>query len=120
MTFQRKITLGQTIYKFKMSDDMIDKINKIYDKKSKDMIAHNEHLAGKIVEQKRIDNYLDDDVKQFFLQSANFSLSNFFSNDDYVFLNLGAIGIIFGLNIKLNFASIIGFSISYYFLRYFR
>ena len=29
MTFQRKITLGQTIYKFKMSDDMIDKINKI-------------------------------------------------------------------------------------------
>ena len=59
-------------------------------------------------------------VKQFFLQSANFSLSNFFSNDDYVFLNLGAIGIIFGLNIKLNFASIIGFSISYYFLRYFR
>ena len=38
---------------------MIDKINKIYDKKSKDMIAHN-------VQQKRIDNYLDDDVKQFF------------------------------------------------------
>ena len=39
-------------------------------------------------------------VKQFFLQSANFSLSNFFSNDVYVFLNLGAIGIIFGLIIK--------------------
>ena len=50
-----------------------DKINKIYDKKSKDMIAHNEHLAGKIVEQKRIDNYLDDDVKQFFM--------NYFSDE---------------------------------------
>ena len=59
-------------------------------------------------------------VKQFFLHSAHFSLSNFFGNDDHVFLNLGAIGIIFGLKIKLNFTSIIGFSISYYFLRYFR
>ena len=77
MTFQRKITLGQTIYKFKMSDDMIDKINKIYDKKSKDMIAHNEHLAGKIVEQKRIDNYLDDDVKQFFLQCFTMYLNEY-------------------------------------------
>tara|TARA_S200000501_G_scaffold290663_1_gene275720 strand:+ start:4768 stop:5055 length:288 start_codon:yes stop_codon:yes gene_type:complete len=59
-------------------------------------------------------------VKQFFLQSTNFSLSSFFSNDDYIFLNLGSIGIVFGLKIKLNFSSIIGFSISYYFLRYFR
>ena len=77
MTFQRKITLGQTIYKFKMSDDMINKINKIYDKKSKDMIAHNEHLAGKIVEQKRIDNYLDDDIKQFFLQCFTMYLNEY-------------------------------------------
>ena len=59
-------------------------------------------------------------VKQFFLQSTNFSLSSFFSNDDYIFLNLGSTGIVFGLKIKLNFSSIIGFSISYYFLRYFR
>ena len=42
------------------------------------------------------------------------------SDDDYIFLNLGAIGIVFGLKIKLNFTSIIGFSVSYYFLRYFR
>ena len=68
MTFQRKITLGQAIFKYKMHDDMVDEINKIYNKESKNMIAHNDYLAGKIVEQKRIDDYLNDDIKEFFLK----------------------------------------------------
>jgi len=59
-------------------------------------------------------------VKNFFLQSIHLSFSNFLGKDDYIFLDLGALGLIFGFKLKLNFASIIGLSISYYFLRYFR
>ena len=51
MTFQRKITLGQTIYKFIMSDDMIDKINKIYDKKKPDLIVGSRNNKNRLIEK---------------------------------------------------------------------
>ena len=59
-------------------------------------------------------------VKQFFLQSTHLSFSNLLGKDDYIYIDLGSLGLIFGVKLKLNFTSIIGLSISYYFLRYFR
>ena len=59
-------------------------------------------------------------VKQFFLQSTNLSFSNILGKNDYIYLDLGALGLIFGFKLKLNFTSIIGLAVSYYFLRYFR
>ena len=60
-------------------------------------------------------------VKQFFLQSTEFSLGGILGGEnDSVSLNLGAIVLIFGLKIRLNFATIFGLAVSYYFLRYFR
>lgn len=60
-------------------------------------------------------------VKQFFLQSAEFSLGGLLgSPDDAISLDLGAIEFMLGLKIRLNFATIFGLSVSYYFLRYFR
>ena len=59
-------------------------------------------------------------VKQFFLQSAEFSLRGFGANGDAISLDLKVIQLIFGLKIRLNFASLFGLAASYYFLRYFR
>ena len=60
-------------------------------------------------------------VKQFFLQSTEFSLGGILGGDNGAFsLNLGAIVLILGLKIRLNFATIFGLAVSYYFLRYFR
>lgn len=60
-------------------------------------------------------------VKQFFLQSTEFSLGGILGGEnDAVSLNLGAIVLILGLKIRLNFATIFGLAVSYYFLRYFR
>ena len=60
-------------------------------------------------------------VKQFFLQSTEFSLGGILGGEnDAVSLNLGAIVLILGLKIRLNFATIFGLAASYYFLRYFR
>jgi len=60
-------------------------------------------------------------VKQFFLQSAEFSLGGLLgAENDAISLDLGVFAIIFGLRLKLNFASLIGLATAYYFLRYFR
>ena len=60
-------------------------------------------------------------VKQFFLQSTEFSLGGILGGENDAFsLNLGAIVLILGLKIRLNFATIFGLAVSYYFLRYFR
>ncbi len=60
-------------------------------------------------------------VKQFFLQSAEFSLGRLLGAENEAFaLDLGVFALIFGLKIKLNFASLIGLATTYYFLRYFR
>lgn len=60
-------------------------------------------------------------VKQFFLQSAEFSLGGILGGEnDAIELNLGVISLIFGLRITLNFAGLLGLAVAYYFLRYFR
>ena len=60
-------------------------------------------------------------VKQFFLQSTEFSLKGLFGEEnDAISLDLGAITLILGLKIRFNFATIFGLGVSYYFLRYFR
>ena len=60
-------------------------------------------------------------VKQFFLQSTEFSLGGILGGENDAFsLNLGAIVLILGLKIRLNFATIFGLAVSYYFLWYFR
>ncbi|MAG21436.1 MAG: DUF4321 domain-containing protein [Candidatus Marinimicrobia bacterium] len=60
-------------------------------------------------------------VRQFFLQSVEFSLGGLFGGgDDALSLNLGVLTLILGLKIKLNFAGIFGLGMAYYFLRYFR
>ncbi|HHZ80335.1 MAG TPA: hypothetical protein EYN68_01860 [Candidatus Marinimicrobia bacterium] len=60
-------------------------------------------------------------VKQFFLQSTEFSLGGLVGTpNDAISLDIGAIALILGLKIQLNFATIFGLAVSYYFLRYFR
>ena len=60
-------------------------------------------------------------VRQFFLQSAEFSLGGLFGgSDDALSLNLGVLTLILGLKIKLNFTGLFGLGAAYYFLRYFR
>ena len=56
-------------------------------------------------------------VKQFFLQSTEFSLGGLIgAPNDAISLDIGAIVLI----LRLNFATIFGLAVSYYFLRYFR
>ena len=57
-------------------------------------------------------------VKDFFLKSINFSLGGY--RDEPVTLDFVMFVVKFGLKVTFNFTSIIGFAISYYFLRYFR
>ena len=60
-------------------------------------------------------------VKQFFLQSSEFSLGGLLgAPNDAISLDIGAIVLVFGLKFRLNFATIFGLAVSYYFLRYFR
>lgn len=60
-------------------------------------------------------------VKQFFLQSTEFSLGGLIgAPNDAISLDIGAIVLILGLKFRLNFATIFGLAVSYYFLRYFR
>ncbi|MEE9167651.1 MAG: DUF4321 domain-containing protein [Candidatus Neomarinimicrobiota bacterium] len=60
-------------------------------------------------------------VRQFFLQSAEFSLGGLAgSENDAISLDLGVFALIFGLRIKLSFAALLGLAAAYYFLRYFR
>ena len=63
----------------------------------------------------------DSVVREFFLKSINFNLGFSDVNEGGVFsLDLVMLTVKFGLNLTFNFTSIIGFAISYYFLRYFR
>ena len=60
-------------------------------------------------------------VKEFFLTSLSFNLGGAFGNEQGVLvLDLNIITLQFGLKMKFNFTSILGLSVSYYTLRYFR
>ena len=63
----------------------------------------------------------DSVVREFFLRSIDFSLAGLTPNGSGVIsLDLIMYSVQFGLSIPFNFTSIIGFSVAYYFLRYFR
>ena len=63
----------------------------------------------------------DSVVRDFFLRSVEFSLAGLTPNGSGVIsLDLIMFSVQFGLSITFNFTSIIGFSVAYYFLRYFR
>ena len=60
-------------------------------------------------------------VKEFFLTSIQFDLAGLVGNESGVIvLNMIVVTLKFGLTLVLNFTSIIGLGIAYYFLRYFR
>ena len=51
-------SLGTTIVCFYLPINLIDSINKAYDENSKELKPHNDYLAGKILEEKRINKIL--------------------------------------------------------------
>ena len=60
------IHLGQKILHFNVPIEIVDEINLAYQNNIKDLKKHNEHLAGKIVDEHKIDNLLSDRVKKYF------------------------------------------------------
>jgi len=60
----KTITLGQKILKFDVPKEIIETINNTYE--SNNLSEHNNYLAGKIVNQHRITEYLPNTVKDYF------------------------------------------------------
>ena len=60
-------TLGTSVVKFNLPMEFIDSINKVYDENSKNLKPHNDQLAGKIKEEKLVDEILTDEMKEGFL-----------------------------------------------------
>ena len=60
-------TLGTSIVKFNLPMEFIDSINKAYDENSKELKPHNDYLAGKIADEKLVDEILTDEMKEGFL-----------------------------------------------------
>ena len=60
------LTLGTIICRFTVPQTIIDEINTDYDK-AKDLPAHNKDLAGKIKDEFKVSDILDDNIKQAFL-----------------------------------------------------
>ena len=61
-------TLGTSIVRFNLPMELIDDINKAYDENLKELKPHNDYLAGKIREEKRINKILTPDMKNTFLE----------------------------------------------------
>ena len=60
-------TLGTSVVKFNLPVEFIDSINKAYDENSKNLKPHNDQLAGKIKEEKLVDEIFTDEMKEGFL-----------------------------------------------------
>ena len=61
-------TLGTSIVKFNLPMEFVDDINKAYDENSEDLKSHNDQLAGKIQEEKKINKILTSDMQDTFLE----------------------------------------------------
>ena len=61
------VMLGSMVLKFTLPMQIIDKINKSYDKRLSELPAHNTELAGKIAEEKLVDDLMTDDMKGLFV-----------------------------------------------------
>ena len=59
--------LGTRVVKFKLPTEFVDDINKAYDENSKELKPHNDYLAGKIADEKLVDEILTDEMKEGFL-----------------------------------------------------
>ena len=69
-TLEMKITpmpFGVMVVKFELPDVLIDNINKAYDSHKENMPAHNDELAGKIEEEKLVNDILTEEMKGIFL-----------------------------------------------------
>ena len=66
MSLSEVIYLGQKILLFKTPAKIVDEINLTYDNNIKELKKHNQHLAGKIVDEHKIDNKLSNEVKGYF------------------------------------------------------
>ena len=60
-------TLGTSVVKFNLPMELIDDINKAYDENSENLKSHNDKLAGKIQEEKKINKILTSDMQNTFL-----------------------------------------------------
>ena len=60
-------TLGTKIVKFNLPMEFVDDINKAYDENSKDLKSWNDNLAGKIKEEKLVDEILTVGMRNTFL-----------------------------------------------------
>ena len=59
-------TLGTSIVKFNLPMEFVDDINKAYDENSEDLKSHNDKLAGKIQEEKKINEILTPSMNNTF------------------------------------------------------
>ena len=66
MSLSEVIYLGQKILLFKTPAKIVDEINLTYDNNIKELKKHNQHLAGKIVDEHKIDDKLSNEVKGYF------------------------------------------------------
>ena len=60
-------TLGTSIVRFNLPMELVDDINKAYDENLKNLKPHNDQLAGKIREEKKINKILTTDMQNTFL-----------------------------------------------------
>ena len=58
--------LGTCVVKFNLPIQLINNINKAYDENLKNLKPHNNQLAGKIAEENKVDEILNDDIKNIF------------------------------------------------------
>ena len=61
------LVLGTMIAKFELPLSLVDDINKLYDEKKEGLKPHNKVLAGKIEDEKLMDNILTKGMKEAFL-----------------------------------------------------
>ena len=59
-------SLGTTIVRFNLPMEFVDDINKAYDDNSKNLTPHNDKLAGKIQEEKKINEILTPSMNNTF------------------------------------------------------
>ena len=58
--------LGTYIVKFNLPMEFVDEINKAYDENSKNLKPYNDQLAGKIAEEKVVDDLMTDGIQDVF------------------------------------------------------
>ena len=64
----KSFNLGTTILKFNLPMEIVDAINTAYDENSEDFKPHNDQLAGKIADEKLVDDIITPSMKNVFLK----------------------------------------------------